>query len=212
MPTTLEVRWFRNGAPPSPLRDWLQELAPDPPHAWTDTYLPTDDPGLNLKVREDKVQIKRRTAGPAKRSFTSRVAGHVERWTKWSFNLATARVDPVERERGDLWIPVEKTRQQREFDAEGLQAMGIDTGTDLDAMVLVELTTLVVRERPAWTLCLEAEGPDEHLDDTFATASRSLLQAEFPIPLSMEQSFGYVQWLQQLPDVAIEPPETISLP
>lgn len=212
MPTTLEVRWFRNGAPPSSLREWLQALEPDPPHTWTDTYLLTEDPGLNLKVREDKLQIKRRTAGPAERSFTSRVAGHVEQWTKWSFDLARGRVDPIDRERGDLWIPVQKTRQQREFDAEDLQAMGINAETDLDAVVLVELTTVAVRDRPAWTLCVEAEGLDDRLEETFAAATRSLFHSNVPILLSVEQSFGYVPWLQQLPDVATKPPDAISLP
>lgn len=212
MPTTLEVRWFRHGTPPSSLRDWLQALEPEPPDTWTDTYLLTEDPGVNLKIREDQLQIKRRTAGPANRSFTTSVAGRVERWTKWSFDLATARLDPLEQERGDLWIQVQKTRQQREFDAADLQAMGINVGTDLDAAVFVELTTVAALERPAWTLCLEVEGPNEHLEDTFAASSRSLLQSEFPISLSMQESFGYVRWLKQHPDVETAPEERISLP
>lgn len=207
MHPTLEVRWFGNGTPPSKLRDWLDKLQPSAPQSWTDIYLPSEDAGLNLKVRDDKLQIKRRTAGPTLHPFTPNVSGYCEKWTKWSFDLANTSADPRTRTSGSLWIPVQKTRRQRAFDMDNPGPIGPALPPSSEYVFLVELTTLSTPETDAWTLCVEAEGPEDDLDETFAHASRRLVDSTFPLQLTADESFGYVRWLSELPGV-----HTTSIP
>lgn len=212
MATTLEVRWFRKSTPPSEVRNWIDTLDPNPLRTWTDVYLPSSDTGLNVKVRDDKLQIKRRTAGPTPHTFTAEITGHLERWTKWSFELADTDTDPRAHEAGRHWIAVRKRRRRCCLTPEDPGPIGDRLQPEWDATVYVELTTLSTESHGAWTLCVEVEGPSETLIDAFAQAGPKLLNANVPIPLPEEDSYGYVRWLENLPDPDADSADSISLP
>lgn len=212
MSPTLEVRWFENGPLPSRLRDWFEELEPEPPSTWTDVYLPCEEPGLNLKVRDVKMQIKRRLAGPTRQAFSPRAVGRYEEWIKWSFHLADGALALEDPDPTALWTPIEKTRHQRRFDAEAQSALTEALPTTPAATVMIELTSLTTPEETAWTLCLEAEGPPSSLVDTLTTAGTFLFDSDLPVSLIADHSFGYVRWLQQLPSVQSGPAPGLLIP
>jgi len=215
MTITLEVRWFGNALPPLSLQDWFGQLDSESHEAWTDFYLISGDPGLNLKARDGKIQVKRRLTGPTACTFGPSASGHYEQWVKWSFDREAEGVGPWGENTTGLWIPVEKTRRQRTFDSEAQSVLASALPMHAAAMVKIELTTFVVSEREAWTLCLETEGPPEGLVDTLSAAGEALFDADFPVTLATDQSSGYVRWLQRhsevhprpVPDLLVAEPE-----
>lgn len=201
MDFTLEARWFDSDPVPTDLREWTEALGSAEPSSWTDLYLPSSDPGFNLKLREDKVQVKRRLTEPTARSLGPTVTGQCEQWAKWSFPLDTSSSlwedDPT-----GLWVAVEKTRLRQSFEPDAQRSLSDRLPTSPPARVHVELTDVRVKGETAWTFCLETEGPAAGLASTLITLGPLLLD-DFPTALSAEHSFGYVEWLQRLPTVSL---------
>lgn len=210
MTLTLEARWF--GAPPLPdvLREWFNTLGTIRTSAQTDLYLPAEDPALNLKLRDNQLQIKRRLAGPFRTSLGPTAAGRCEQWVKWSFDLEEASSlwdeDPTA-----LWVPVKKTRHQLTIPPEAQSSLTTDLPTSPPASIEAELTVLEADSESAWTFCVEADGPTGSLVETLTSAAPLLLDDRLPISLSTEQSFGYVRWLQQLPTVDTRPAPEVRI-
>jgi hypothetical protein len=210
MTLTLEARWF--GAPPLPdaLREWFSELGSIRTAEQTDLYLPAEDPAVNLKLRDNQFQIKRRLAGPFRTSLGPNAAGRCEQWVKWSFELEEAASlwdqDPTA-----LWVPVKKTRHQLTIPPEAQSSLTPALPAAPPASIELELTTLKVDSETAWTLCIEAEGPVSSLVDTLTTAAPQLLDDRLPISLSSDQSFGYIRWLLQLPTVSRRPAPEVRI-
>lgn len=210
MTLSLEARWFCDPPLPSALRNWVEALGPDPSFSWTDYYLPSDDPALNLKLRDNNVQIKRRLVGPFEQTFSPTVSGRSEQWVKWSFSMGNALSFP-DPDPTALWVPVEKTRVRHTF-SEAEQATLTDTlPTTPPAKAQLELTEVTAAAETAWTVCLEAEGPASGLRDTLTAIGPALFTDEFPVTLSAEQSYGYARWLQELPPEVGRPASEILL-
>ena len=211
MTYTLEARWF--GTPPLPaaLRDWFDTLASPKTSTRTDLYLPAADPTLNLKLRGDQVQVKRRLAGPIRTSFGPKAAGCCEQWAKWSFRLSEEESLPGDEEPTDQWIPVEKTRHQFAIPAGDQSALTSTLPTSPPATIEAELTEVEADAATAWTLCVETKGPVSSLVDTLTTAAPLLLDDQLPVSLSTDQSFGYIRWLQQLPAVSTRPAPEVQI-
>lgn len=212
MTCTLEARWF--GAPPLPdaLREWFDTLGPVETSTRRDLYLPAEDPALNLKLRNQQLQIKRRLASPLRTTFSSRAAGRCEQWTKWSFPLQDGGPSLWDRDPTDLWVPVEKTRRQTSIPPERQSSLSGDLPTAPSATIEAELTLAEANGDHQWTFCLEAEGPVPGLTDTLMAAGAELLDGRLPVTLSDDQSYGYVRWLQQLPSVSARPAPEIQIP
>ena len=170
---TAEVRWFTRGAVPASARSWFDGLGPDvEPETRTDRYLEPTSDALGVKVREGRVEAKRRTAALG-RIDPEGVSAEAEAWAKWSFETPTALED------GAGWVDVEKTRWQRH---EGGCAL--------------ELSRVVVEGEPWWSVCLEATGPDDGarkvaLEDG---ARRWLRGAP---ALAADRAMGYPAWLRR---------------
>lgn len=209
MTLSLEARWFCAEPLPSALRDWMESLDPDDPFSWTDYYLPSEDPGLNLKLRDGKVQIKRRLAGPFRQNLGTSVNGRYEQWVKWSFSVSDAPSLP-DTDPTALWVPVEKTRVRHTFSETEQASLTEKLPTSPPARAQMELTEVTAATETAWTVCLEAEGPASGLSDTLTALGPALFTDEFPVSLSAEQSYGYARWLQELsPDIGRPAPEVL---
>jgi hypothetical protein len=215
MELTFEVRWFLDGTPPDDVTTWFEafEAAQEAPR--TDLYLASDDPGLNAKLREGKVQLKRRGGQPEAVTFAPGVAGAVERWHKWSFPLKRKAPDLFAGEPTGLWHAVEKHRTQRFFapdaQADLLHAAGFDVQTNAPADAYVELTRVRLYRlgadesaqeatngtpvQQAWSVCLEAEGPGGALLPTFRQMGAYVFGTGTPPTLRPEASMGYAAWL-----------------
>lgn len=213
MDTTLEVRWFGSQSPSSELRRWIDQLDPDAPSTWSDYYLPSEDSSLNLKVRDDKFQIKRRLAGPKRHTFSAAATGRYEQWTKWSFDLTEVPSHlSKDEDLTALWLPIQKTRHQRTFEPAEQGDLTAELPTTPPATVMTELTILETPDGEAWTLCLEAEGPPDSLLETLVAAGTVLLSADRPVSLSADHSHGYARWIQDLPHVRSGPSSELVLP
>ena len=209
---TLEARWF--GPPPLPnaLREWFGTLGPVETSTQADLYLPAEDPALNLKMRDDQLQIKRRLAGPLSTSFSEKAGGRCEQWGKWTLDLAGSPSSLWEDDPTDLWVEVQKTRHQLSFGPEDQPALTEALPTTPPSTLDAELTTVETAQDTAWTLCLEAEGPVASLVDTLTAAGPVVLDETLPVSLSTDQSFGYVRWLQQRPTVTTRPAPSVQIP
>jgi hypothetical protein len=198
MDDTLEVRWFENGPPPDDVVDWIRSLGAEIESARTDLYLVSDDPAMNVKLREGRVQTKHRIGDRTPIRFADRVGGVQERWVKWSFPTAEQHHDLFDQDPTGLWVPVHKERLRLELSP----ARQTDLLSHLiepdPAEAKIELTEVRSRQQEAWTVCMEAEGRPDSLPGTLQQAGRYLFAKGSPPSLSEDQSFGYARWIQNL--------------
>ncbi|WP_103021171.1 hypothetical protein [Salinibacter altiplanensis] len=212
MTVTLEARWFGPAPLPGALQEWFTSSGSAETSTQTDLYLPAEDPALNLKMRDDQIQIKRRLAGPLSTTFSDAASGRCEQWGKWTLDLAGPSSALWDDDPTDLWVPVEKTRHQRSFAPDEQPALTDALPTTPPATLDAELTTVEAAGNTAWTLCLEAEGPAQGLADTLMAAGPVVLDETLPVSLTPDQSFGYVRWLQQRPTVTTRPAPDVQIP
>jgi hypothetical protein len=212
MTFTLEARWFGPTPLPDALQHWFAALGPAETSTQTDLYLPTEDPALNLKMRDDQLQIKRRLAGPISTAFSDAASGRCEQWGKWALDLADPPSPLWNDDPTDLWVAVEKTRHQLSFPPKEQSGLTERLPTTPPTTLEAELTTVTAAADTAWTLCLEAEGPVAGLVDTLTAAGPVVLDETLPVALAPDQSFGYARWLQQRPSVTTRPASSVQIP
>lgn len=175
---TVEARWFVRGPLPETARDWFDALGP-PVEASSraDRYLAPASDALGVKVREGRVEAKRRasTLGPLQAGSSG---GRLEAWVKWSFTLAEDAAPD--------WVEVRKTRWQRRLEAAG-------------GACALELAEVTVDGAAWWSVCLEAEGPDDDARRAaLGVAARRWLGRGDAPALPVGASAGYPAWLRGL--------------
>lgn len=198
MDNTLEVRWFVDGSVPSEVVEWVESLGAEAESARTDLYLVSDDPAMNVKLREGKVQTKHRIGDRTPISFAEGVEGIQERWVKWSFPTVEQHHDLFEDDPTGLWVPVHKERLRLELSPEA-QTERLSPLIESDpAEAKIELTRVRSQGHEAWTICMEAEGRPDALPGTLQQTGTDLFEQGTPPSLSPDRSFGYAQWIQTL--------------
>jgi hypothetical protein len=211
MDDTLEVRWFVDGAPPASVENWIDALGADAESTRTDLYLVSDDPGMNVKLREGKVQTKHRLGDRSPITFADGVRGIQERWVKWSFPTVEQHHDLFEDDPTGLWVPVHKERVRLEIEPDE-QAERLDHMIEPDpAEAKIELTEVRAEGQQAWTICVEAEGRPEALPGTLQQMGNHLLAQGSPPALSEAPSFGYARWIQTLGVSATDAADPMSV-
>lgn len=179
--STLEARWFRRGPLPAAVEAWFADLGePVEVEARTDRYLAPSSDALGVKVREGRVEMKRRdgAAGPL---AVGRARAETEAWTKWSFALA----EPDDAPEGP-WLAVDKRRWQRVLELAG-------------GRCTLELSAVAVAGgAPWWSVCLEAEGgtPAARRRALAVGAARWLARPDAPA-LAAADAQSYPAWLQR---------------
>lgn len=174
---TAEVRWFLRGPLPEAVAAWFDRLGGDVEvEVRTDRYLAPVSDGLGVKVRDGRLEAKRRDRR-LDLLRAGRAEGAVEAWTKWSFPLAHDAVP------GAGWKEVRKLRRQR-----GRRA---GAGTCVLEVGEVETAGAVW-----WTVCLEADGlsQEARLRALVETAGRWLGIGDAPT-LPAGAAGGYPAWL-----------------
>ncbi len=206
MHDTLEVRWFIDGAPPSSVVDWMKSRGADPESARTDLYLVSDDPAMNVKLREGKVQTKHRIGDRTPVEFAETVKGVQERWVKWSFPTVEQHHDLFDDDPTGLWVPVHKERIRLVIDPDE-QADRLDHMIESRPSVAkIELTNVRAEGQRAWTICMEAGGRPETLPGTLQQMGRHLFSQGSPPELTREHSYGYARWIQTLSEESTSDP------
>ena len=198
MRATAEVRWFYEGTIPAGVEAWFQrferELYAQPPR--TDSYLYPTDAALNVKVREGRLEIKRRDTQGTATVFNPRVEGYVERWRKWGFVLASGEAGKVFDATDTLRIDVRKTRWMHSYRFD-------ETGRIRPASVAevspsgceVELAHIEAAGQGWWSLCFEAYGDETSLADLLLRTAQYMFAHGDPPALDLGHSVGYAGWL-----------------
>jgi hypothetical protein len=199
---TAEVRWFFRGTIAPAVAAWFrrseQVLEEELPRV--DHYLrQVGTDSLNIKLREGRLEVKQRQQAGTVVQFHPRVAGRVERWRKWSFELAEAAGPGLQPEiMTPHWIAVEKRRTLRRYRLEGERVVRVlpaelpEQGCDL------ELTRIRAGREAWWSLGLEAYGADPYLESLLVQVAGRLMARTEPPSLATENSYGYPEWLGQL--------------
>jgi hypothetical protein len=168
---TAEVRWFFRGPIPPYVEAWFRwgqgRVEQEPGRE--DRYLQLADiDSLGIKLREDRIEIKQRVGQQSLVRFHERVAGIVEHWRKWSFELAesgsalsSAAVPAAS------WIPVRKERRLRRYRvADDGDAVALSSSAPPDRGCELELTSVDVAGGPGgrWpSKPLESHPPFERI-------------------------------------------------
>jgi hypothetical protein len=202
MLTTSEVRWFYPGEIPEAVRAWYMagDGKPYVEAPRTDHYLIIEESdALGVKIREGRMDVKQRYDGAWSLTFNNSVAGRVECWRKWSFELAEAGEGLALLRASGAWVAVEKARVMRDY------AVKLDgTLIVLPAMVTpprgcsVELSRVRAAGHAWWSLCFEATGHADELAEILDVAARHVFRREPDFQFKPAYSYGYPRWLQVL--------------
>lgn len=209
---SLEVRWFYAGMVPEAVLEWYQlgEGEPEKQTGRVDYYLRLGGrDSLGIKLREGRIEVKRRHRKHGILRFHERAAGLVEHWRKWSFELAPAEGDlshslmPI-----SSWLGVHKERQLRKYRVAGDDSLvSVPAGEYPERGCSVELSILHVEGQDWWSLCFEAFGSEPSLHETLRLVTeRILAHAQVLFPLDATDSYGYPRWLAMLGSPELPPP------
>lgn len=200
---TAEVRWFSRDRIPPHVEAWFRqrEGSVEQEPGRVDHYLQLARiDSLGIKLRGDRIEIKRRVDQPQLVPFHERVAGLVERYHKWSFVLsepdrALARATAF----AGSWIPVRKERQLRRYRvADDDRVVALTSLASPDRGCELELSGVEIAGRPWWTLAFEAFGEPSTLQADLLEVVRYVFANDTPPALPAQDSRGYAAWLGRI--------------
>jgi hypothetical protein len=199
METTLEARWFAPGRPPDALTRQFDDLGAPGPQSRTDTYVflsGTDDLGVKLREGGEAFELKLRQHDFGETKLTGGVAGHLERWQKWSFPVTDAACRAAGLGLpGEPLIEVEKNRRLVTYRLAADGTVSLVEARQGEGCS-VEITSLVVSGSEWWSLGFEAFGAQDRLADALtATADAFLTRADVAGTLDGVRSCAYPAWL-----------------
>ncbi len=201
---SMEVRWFYQGTVPAEVAQWFHsgtsQVEEQPPRV--DYYLCLQEmDGLGIKLREGRLEVKRRQRQHGILRFCAQAAGLMEHWRKWGFELPKAAGKLSDSLRlSSFWLSVRKERQLRKYRvAEDDRLAPVPAEEYPERGCSVELSILRVKEQDWWSLCFEAFGDESSLRETLLLVVEQVLACErVPFPLDARASYGYPRWLASL--------------
>lgn len=202
MPVTTELRWFYSGKLPSTVIDWFgQDALGQHVENWetrTDCYLwiPACE-YLNIKQRENSLEVKLRQLSCGTWQFQNRWIGQVEQWIKWKCSEPLADDSALSPSLTDgQWISVEKRRSQRRYQ---ITLQHEPQPVPLDCPIPdgcnIEITDLQIEHQNWWSLAFETFGQVETQSHTLRTVATWLNAMPASPTLEALQSFAYPKWL-----------------
>ncbi|MGD2176491.1 MAG: hypothetical protein PVG71_01580 [Anaerolineae bacterium] len=197
---TVEVRWFYPGQVPAKVEAWFQQGAGrvERPPCREDHYLRLTDPqALGIKLREGRIEVKKRVREHGVVRFHKRVTGIVEHWRKWGFQLAEAhRALSSIAVPTTSWIRVSKERMLRTYRLTVDKCVVPVSASELPRQGCeLELSRVHVAGQDWWTLAFEAFGDESVLQEQFVLVTQHVFAAEESPSLSAPESRGYADWL-----------------
>jgi hypothetical protein len=199
-PTT-EVRWFYCGALPTSVERWFERGRGDAKLELprVDHYLrPRGSDGLNIKVREGRLEIKQRVREGTETQFSENVVGAVEHWQKWGFDLVGTEADSLGPIPSPAWVAVRKERSIRTYALDGRPAPAPPDPVDATVACEWELTRVEVCGEIWWTTALEAFGDETRQREAMLSVAKLVFGLADQPPLRIEHSRGYSAWLDRL--------------
>jgi hypothetical protein len=200
---TAEVRWFTQGAIPSEVLRWFHESgkAFEEQPLRVDYYLRiVEGESLGVKLREGRLEIKQRQGKPEIVHFDKHIIGWVERWRKWSFELAgTSSVLDGMRTSANHWIGVRKERKLRTYLVTGKGSVTSDrAGGNILHGCGWELAKIGIGGigEAWWSLGFEAFGLEVELRDILLHVAGPILRKKATPIFDLDNSYGYPRWLK----------------
>lgn len=199
--STVEVRWFYEGAVPREVLEWFQggERKPEEQACRVDYYLClADSDALGIKLREGRIEIKQRHRQYGVLRFHERVTGLVEGWHKWSFKLAEADGGLADRDLpASSWVGVRKARELRRYRLTGdKEVMAVSVEDYPERGCNIELTKVSAGGEDWWSLGFEAFGDESILQESFLVVAKHVLAEGGPPVFGARDSYGYPKWLE----------------
>ena len=201
---TAEIRWFYPGTVPSEVEANFGEgsgAVEDEPSR-EDHYLslPSMD-GVGIKLREGRIEIKKRTQREGPTYLGEGAAGVLEHWRKWSFPLAESGITSSIATATASWISVEKERLLRTYGLTSEKRVVPCSSEEAPSQGCeMELTDVRVEDRVWWTLAFEAFGKESCLRENLLLVIQHVLTSRDLPPLSAKTSCGYAEWLARIQD------------
>ncbi|MBN2174369.1 MAG: hypothetical protein JW731_09565 [Bacteroidales bacterium] len=198
---TLEIRWFGKGNIPETLQLWFRKLEGDisDQQVRTDFYLHmNDNDDLGIKVREGKIEIKKRNQNFGKLRLDSGLAGILEGWEKWGFNIAENSSDYENNSDPKSWIAVRKQRLLRKYNLTGHTIRPISPEAIVSEAFNLELSHIELMGQTCWSLNLEAYGGNKLNQEEFKRTSNYLFQNIPVVQVNNAISCGYPQWINEI--------------
>ncbi len=187
---TIETRWFIKGKIPEEIQIWYDNSGEESlkQAARTDHYLRMlTDESQGVKLREGRIEIKKRTGELGMQSFSAACEGHVDTWCKWSFILAEIhKSGTIFNDQGNL-VKVAKERWLKRILANNLVCLWELTGVNVDG-----------HSGQWWTIAFEAFGEQPDLSAEFSEIVKQYskdIQADY---LNKQNSMSYSAWLSTL--------------
>lgn len=195
---TLEARWFLQGQIPEPIaQDFHQGTIVPTLEQREDWYLQLPhNNDLGIKLRENKVEIKKRAANRGTHQLSDQVSGQIEEWVKWSFTSDVENQFFFEQTFNQEWLPVKKSRQQKTFRILNQKPTEvIDPACPIEQGCNLELATLEIQKQTWFSLGFEAFGERDRLQETFDQVVRHVLKNSQFLTLQAEHSYSYPGWI-----------------
>jgi hypothetical protein len=200
-----ELRWFYSGTLPDTIAHWFRQddLGEHlvPPETREDQYLVISECDyLNIKLRQNRLEIKCRQAELGKLQVSEQLAGKVEQWIKWMCeDPATERLISASQLTQGPWLRVQKERSQHKYQVLADSSLTtVPLNTSISQGCTVEITQLKVESVAWWSLALEAFGDDASRMHILQTVARWLSYTYPGAKLEIQNSCGYPQWLSKL--------------
>jgi hypothetical protein len=156
---------------------------------------------LGIKLREGRIEVKQRQAQHGTVHLSPQFTGAMERWQKWSWALAEADSRLAEDWISwPAWVGVEKKRWLLMVQTTGEDGVRLTLdGESVEQGCQIELAQIRARGQAAWSLSLEGFGGASAGRETLLLAATHLFSEEpIDLPLSVDNSCGYPQWLATL--------------
>jgi len=199
---TTEVRWFQKSTTWPDVEAWFKMGAMDAtiePFR-VDYYLSMPfEEELGIKVRDGKLEIKRRVHDDGVHSFSDRVSGYVSTWRKWSFPLVNS--EEFLESTKEPWIKIGKDRTVRKFQAiEHDQIEEVHPRSLAIRGCILEFTRLTDMRDSFWcSIGIEAFGDfaESKENNVKSFLAKLIKETRCPI-LPVEISMDYPSWLSFL--------------
>jgi hypothetical protein len=198
---TIEVRWFDRGITPPAILSRFSKIHPkvwaEPEH--TDYYYSLlNDDTIGIKLRENRIEIKKRRAVSKLIRFTSQAAGVLETWEKWSIALHPVEINFNEIADGTIWFGIRKQRNLQRYQlTESLIPIPVAYHRRVPPGFTLELSQITIKQENWWTMAFEfyetANNPITEIQNIIKEIVSSLPN----LRLDSQLSFGYPQFLNR---------------
>ena len=163
---TKEIRWFFPNQDQA-IAKWFEENGYlfENTEARIDYYLPLKEKeDIGIKLRDNNIEIKHRTARSEKSKLVSGAKGYFEKYIKWSFSSAenNSLVQEITEEEKYDWLPVKKERigfKLTEASNGELKRVKLEDFPDFGCQI--EYTRIKIKDDIAYTFALEWFGDKE---------------------------------------------------